>query len=673
MTDTLQLKQYGSNSIDKRFIVLDEGLINCTLISFYDWRVCLLQHHHECLEVLFTDRELYLFESEKITRLHSEFQIDLDLLRRTAAWESKRRYTRAVFPARESMRRGKKDMVHAFRYLLFAMQIFEHGRIIDFTCANDYYRQIVLGTDEVQDEVQFKALLVQWESERSKLSHQVGEARHSRRFYGRIDTEKRFIYDARNRSQFSEHQLDGVKMSAESLNLTLDAGSDATVPPSSPLDIDNSFNIVYSTLSKDFDSLNGLHDAKVPLVWLRSPLSPSTSILFPQQVQRHPPSPFMKAIANGVVLHQETSPSEDGSHKIRLLSLGLPRVPISKTLSPEARAEWNRRLSLPDASEKYIAEEQLDGTHVTMFLHDGEWKLSSRIEPLNPSMTLSYVPINNVDYEIKLGDAFWKVWNEKGHRLPSIETQGHLCFTFNLIFFEHRHVIRYDDQNTFLVHARDMRDGQVKDHRAIASELAWPLPRLLDPSILPSSLEALESLVFDESPLLSKGYILKPNMAVNHEPWSILAVKNPIYVCICYGTDSMRIGQLNMRVEVDRKMLMDMTLGGTSQRFVDYYPHWQSTFDRVAVVFYELCDLVDEEYHKLWRRPRRELVEGIAKFDFKYCIYNLSKDRYPCLAEYFALCSTKGVFVTKPWRQFLKSKHRDFFDWLHGDDNIPDF
>ena len=662
--DVLQLKLYGSNSIDKRFIVLEEGLINCTLISFYDWRVCLLQHHHECLEVLFTDPSLYLFIAEKIRRLHSAFVIDLDLLRRTAAWESKRRYTRAVFPARDSMRRGKKDMVHAFRYLLFAMQIFEYGRIIDFTCANDYYRQIVLGTEHVQTEEDFKALLIEWEPERSKLSHQLGDARKSRRFYGRLDTEKRFLLDARARDLYYEHELDAVPLRGE-------VTPDPLPARNNDIDADQSFQLIRETLTATSTSLNALQDALVPIVWLRSQHSPETLILTPQRVQRLPSTPFIKAIRNGVVLQQSKLPDAEGRHRFRLLSLSMPSIPNPRTLTPEGHNEWNRRLSSTNASEMYIAEEHLDGTHVTLFLDEGgAWKLSSRIEPLDPTMTLSYVPINNVDYEIKLTDAFWKVWNAKGHRLPSIETHGHLCFTFNLIYFEHRQIVCYNYEDAFLVHIRDMRNGHVLDHRQFGKEMSWSLPQLYAGAGLPSSLNAFEKIVFDENPLVNKGYIIKPNLAVNQEPWAAVAIKNPIYMSICYGTDSTRIGQLNMRVEVDRKMLLDMTLDGSSHRFVAYYPIWKPYFERVATVFYEMCDFIDGEYHKYRRQPRKELVNGIANFPFKHAIFNLKKFCYPGLSEHFALNDPKGLFVAKPWRQYVHKRHRDVFDWLHGDDNI---
>jgi len=55
--------------------------------------------------------------------------IDVDMLSRTSRWEAKRRFKRADYTARiETPKKGKKDIVHAFRYLLFALQIFEKVR-----------------------------------------------------------------------------------------------------------------------------------------------------------------------------------------------------------------------------------------------------------------------------------------------------------------------------------------------------------------------------------------------------------------------------------------------------------------------------------------------------------------------------------------------------------------
>ena len=50
--------------------------------------------------------------------------MDLDVLRRTIFWESKRRFQCAGHTAAsKSLRSGKKDIVHSFRYMLLAMQI----------------------------------------------------------------------------------------------------------------------------------------------------------------------------------------------------------------------------------------------------------------------------------------------------------------------------------------------------------------------------------------------------------------------------------------------------------------------------------------------------------------------------------------------------------------------
>jgi hypothetical protein len=52
-------------------------------------------------------------------------------------WESRRRYNTAKHRLKTGeVYKGKKELVHAVRYVLFATQIVEHGRITDFSAAN---------------------------------------------------------------------------------------------------------------------------------------------------------------------------------------------------------------------------------------------------------------------------------------------------------------------------------------------------------------------------------------------------------------------------------------------------------------------------------------------------------------------------------------------------------
>lgn len=694
--DTSHLKMNGSNAIDKRFIVLEEGLINATLISYYDWRVCLLQHHHECLEVLFTDRNLYLFESEKIRRLHDSFVVDKDLLRRTAAWESKRRFTRAVFPARDQMRRGKKDLVHALRYLMFAMQIFEHGRIVDFTCANGLYKQIVLNTEHVQTEEAFKALMVELEPKRSELSHAIGDARQSRRFYGRTDTERNFLYEAMKK-RFLANKLDFSKFERSALP------NGCVESPFAPFD--------QWMVDKANKGIHSLHDLDVEATWLRDEKSPELLILFHQRMIQDVTHPFTRMIANGVVLQQEVQPnsSDEGEEKrstYKILSFGMPYMFASKPLPSNEREVWNNRLALPNASERFIAEEHIDGTHLSLFVRNGKWELASRVEPSSPAMTLSFIPVNNVNYEISLSDAFWKVWNDKKYSLPDIEVHGHLCFTFVLVYFDHRHLVCYEYEDALLVHARDMETGKVVDHRSFAAARQWNVPRLFGTSssssnshLLPSSLESFESIVFDENPLYNKGYILKsvaPKVdEISNEgsvkmslsageasvggnsrttdlidpSWHAVSIKNPIYVSMRYGTDFSNIGQLNMRVEVDRKMLVDMTIFGTDRRFLDFYPEWIATFDKIRNPYREFCKIIDIKSRPLLNAPRPEMANDVKDFEYRHAVYHLYHYHIARWSDFAGLMPSKSQFVTKPWRLFLRKTHRELFNWLTREDN----
>lgn len=109
-------------SLDKRYEVFDDGLINVTMIPLIEWRYLSYELRHEALETYFAAPEFVLLEKHRV-----ELFIDTDILRRTTSWESKRRFgTSSTKASNVSLRAGKKEIIHALRYLLFAIQVLEH-------------------------------------------------------------------------------------------------------------------------------------------------------------------------------------------------------------------------------------------------------------------------------------------------------------------------------------------------------------------------------------------------------------------------------------------------------------------------------------------------------------------------------------------------------------------
>jgi hypothetical protein len=646
--DVTEIKANGTNSIDKRFVVLEEGLINATLISYFDWRVCLLQHHHECLEVLFTDKELILLASDKIKQLHSSFVVDKDLLRRTSAWESKRRYTRAVFPAKDQMRRGKKDLVHAMRYLLFALQIFEHDRITDFTIANDLYKEIVIDTEStVADIDQFKKLMIQLEPKRHELSHLVGSARVSRRFYSRTDTEKRFLATIRASRRFEHSKRDKEPIIFDpSLTLSTSDGS--------PL------HAIYTEMASA-GTLEALEERHL-ITWLRDVKDPNILILNQARCAPDVTHPFMQSVVNGVVIRQP----ENAGNYWKILSLGLPSLKSTFGISAEERSQWNAVLSSTMSTTPYLLEEHIDGTLVNMYFDGGLWQLSTRVEAIRPEMPLSTVPINNVVSEISVNDAFWKIWKKRGYVLPCQDEESmesKICFSFIMNSEVHRYIVRYDEEDIFLVHARDMRTGEVMDHRSLAEARGWKLPDLIRASE-PGSLERLESMAEDLNPLLHKGFILKTGTGVS--PWKAVAVKSRIYVNIRCGTDFDNIGQLNMRAECDRKLLLDLAVFNLGPRFVEAFPQWTLIFSQVSTAYRAFCDHLDETYRLHWRKPRKEFAQATLDFKYVQALYRMHLNNFSSAAEMFSLMTSKQQQFYKPWKMFLRKYDEKLFNFFQG-------
>ncbi len=86
--------------------------------------------------------------------------------------------------------RARKEIVHSFRYLLFAVQIIQHGRIIDFSAANQFL-SIIMSIEMREknwDDI-VKIFKVHFED----LKQQLKDLRNYAHFYSRIETERMFF------------------------------------------------------------------------------------------------------------------------------------------------------------------------------------------------------------------------------------------------------------------------------------------------------------------------------------------------------------------------------------------------------------------------------------------------------------------------------------------------
>jgi hypothetical protein len=112
-----------------------------TLISSDAWARGMYEHRIEMLEGLLAPPEFVLVP---FFALDNSWKLDIDLLGMAVEWEAGRTLARARRKIKEGtdMRKARKELFHAFRYLIFGCQIADAGKISDFAAANSWWKEI---------------------------------------------------------------------------------------------------------------------------------------------------------------------------------------------------------------------------------------------------------------------------------------------------------------------------------------------------------------------------------------------------------------------------------------------------------------------------------------------------------------------------------------------------
>ncbi len=119
-----------------------------TLISSDAWARGMYEHRIEMLEGLLAPPEFVLVP---LLALKNCWKLDIDLLGMAVEWEAGRTLARARRKIKEGtdMRKARKELFHAFRYLIFGCQIADSGKISDFAAANNWWKEIRLNVIEM--------------------------------------------------------------------------------------------------------------------------------------------------------------------------------------------------------------------------------------------------------------------------------------------------------------------------------------------------------------------------------------------------------------------------------------------------------------------------------------------------------------------------------------------
>lgn len=129
---------------EEKKVTVNGALLNIHIFTPDYFKEELKLHHPRALECLFAPEWIVLLNKVPLAQEINIKRLVMDTLN-----ESRNRWRRAKNAILEyNFYTGQKSAFHSLRILIFAIQVAEHGKIIDYSAANYLYPQIV-GVDEI--------------------------------------------------------------------------------------------------------------------------------------------------------------------------------------------------------------------------------------------------------------------------------------------------------------------------------------------------------------------------------------------------------------------------------------------------------------------------------------------------------------------------------------------
>lgn len=118
------------------------GQLNVTIYQHDDWQSQLKEHKIHTLEAYFLP--------DGICRGRFYFELNLQKLRASISEKASHSFVKAKkkIDVEKDFPKGKKSLFHSLRILVFGKQIADHGKIVDYSAANQYWSEINAGSEE---------------------------------------------------------------------------------------------------------------------------------------------------------------------------------------------------------------------------------------------------------------------------------------------------------------------------------------------------------------------------------------------------------------------------------------------------------------------------------------------------------------------------------------------
>lgn len=377
--------------------------------------------------------------------LRGAFRIDPALLRESTcteagfAWNKARR----VMEKEGDLYRGKKNIFHALRFLLYGAQLARDGRISDYAAANNYLAELRARSE------------TDWRTYRAAYE---GEYRRLRKEFTRL----------------VPHEGKHLKIREEGDSATPPAAlprPTAAAPPADQL------ATVRLALRDGLERVMEEHR-----VSLRSHGEFPALVQLFYSVEAATTSPVATE-CRGLIL--------DATDGYRVVAFPFAR--FFNHGEPQAAAlDWS--------STRVF--EKVDGSLAILYWYAEKWRVASRTNPDGSGQMGWYSP----DGPLTFAELFWQLWERLGYCLPPSPAEGAplRCYLFELATNRHQIVVRHEADSLVLHGARNLHTLEELDPVKVARDRGWQAPRVIEGLKGPEEVQTLaESL----DPLRAEGYV----------------------------------------------------------------------------------------------------------------------------------------------------------------------
>ena len=262
--------------------------------------------------------------------------------------------------------------------------------------------------------------------------------------------------------------------------------------------------------------------------------------------------------------------------------------------------------------------EKLDGSLMTLYWYRNAWEVSSSGSPDASG------PVNN-DSSMTFADLFWKVWEEKGYRLPTQPDpeDEYYSYMFELMTPYNRVVVPHIENRLVLLGVRELINFEEFPPQLPAESVNWEYVKTFDITDFASVTREADKL----NPMQQEGFV------VVDANFNRVKVKSPQYVAIHHMKDGFS----------DRRMI-DLVRANEGSEFLGYFPEYKPLYDKIRSAYDALVAETEAAYEEIKSiDTQKDFALRATKFRCSGALFSLRAKKVNCVKDYLKDISVQNL------------------------------